>query len=84
MPSLVHHPTPCDTRYLQVSKAGSAEIEQSAHESIAVEVVENMKDEGMYLVGPDTTIRAFLREVGVEGTLFGVVVARGGEMSDAI
>lgn len=73
--------TPCDARYLQVSKAGSAENEEAAHESIAAEVVENrMKDDGTYLVGPGTTTRALLRKLGVEGTLLGVDVVRGGEM----
>ncbi len=72
--------TPYDARYLQVSKAGSAETEESAHGSIAAEVVENMRDDGTYLVGPGTTTRAVLRQLGVEGTLLGVDVVRGGEM----
>lgn len=64
--------TPFDSRYLQGLKAGSPETEEAVHDAIALEVIENMRDDCLYLVGPGTTTRAIMRKLGLEYTLLGV------------
>jgi len=57
------------------STGGSAE---EAKKEIAAYVVEEMDDEGLYLLGPGTTLKAIADEAGIEKTLLGVdAVAEG-------
>jgi len=64
--------TPFESRYLQGLKAGSPETEQAAHDAIALEVIENMRDDCYYLIGPGTTTRAIMRRLSLDYTLLGV------------
>lgn len=63
---------PRGRRFLQRVKAGSGQSERYAQEAIAAEVVENMSDEYLYIVGPGTTTRAVMEKLGLDYSLLGV------------
>lgn len=63
---------PYKRQYLQGAKAGSLESEKYAQEAVAAEVVENMADDFLYIIGPGTTTRAVMRRLHLEGSLLGV------------
>ena len=58
--------------YAQSGKAGSQPDERYSQEAIAAEVVENMRDEFYYIVGPGSTTKAVMDKMGLESTLLGV------------
>lgn len=66
--------TPHDRRYIQGLKAGSPVGEAVAHDAIALDVVEGMQDDCLYLVGPGSTTRAIMRRLDLDHTLLGVDV----------
>lgn len=66
--------TPEDRRFVQRVKSGSVRLEREALLGIAADVVGNMKPDWLYLVGPGTTTRAILEELGLTNTLLGVDV----------
>ena len=70
---------------IQGSKEASGGSEEITLEAIASEVVEEMDDECLYIIGPGTTTRPIARLLGFEKTLLGVDVVRGGKLvaSDA-
>jgi len=63
--------TPEDRRFVQRVKSGSV---RPALPGIAADVVGDMKPGWLYLVGPGTTTRAILDELGLKNTLLGVDV----------
>ncbi len=63
---------PFKKSYVQSLKAGSQPDENYSQEAIAFEVVENMSDEFYYIIGPGTTTRAVMTNLGLENTLLGV------------
>ena len=63
---------PWEKKLLQRLKAGSATSEQYVHEAIAHEVVQNMDNDFMYILGPGTTTRAVMDKLKLESTLLGV------------
>lgn len=67
-------------RLVQDPKAGSPADEERAKASIGREVVDEMEEETLYVVGPGTTTAAVLEELGLEPTLLGVDAVRGGEL----
>ncbi|GAB4538825.1 MAG: ATP-NAD kinase family protein [Anaerolineae bacterium] len=54
--------------------------EEASLASIACEVVENMQDDWLYIIGPGTTTRAITDELGLEKTLVGVDVVLNREL----
>jgi len=74
-------------QYLQPGKTGSDVTRSSSvcKEEIAVDVVEGMDPEALYLLGPGTTLRAITEEMGVPKTLLGVdAVARGAVVGEDV
>jgi predicted polyphosphate/ATP-dependent NAD kinase len=65
-------------RHLQNAKARSLGSETVAQDEIAHHLVDNVLGEGVWLIGPGTTTGAVLALLGLEKTLLGVDVVRGG------
>lgn len=78
-------PIPDDPRALQNRKAPTPAAETNAQREIALEVIARMEPGVAYLIGPGTTTRAILRELGDPGTLLGfdVVLDRKVVLRDA-
>jgi len=71
---------PDDVRRIQGAKAVSSESDASAAAAIAKYVVARMNVDTVYIVGPGTTTRAILTELGIEKTLLGVDVVHRGKL----
>ncbi|MGC8849640.1 MAG: ATP-NAD kinase family protein, partial [Candidatus Bathyarchaeia archaeon] len=73
---------PYDMNLLQGSKAPSplTDDEREAQRSIAKYVVEEMEEDVLYIIGPGTTAKAVLQELGLVGCLLGVDVVKGGRL----
>ena len=65
---------PEERRLLQSVKSGGGQAEQEALGGMAAEVVGSMVDGCLYVIGPGTTTRAIMDELGLENTLLGVDV----------
>jgi predicted polyphosphate/ATP-dependent NAD kinase len=74
---------PYDGGLVQGAKGGMGVEDEVALEGIAAEVVGRMEDDCLYVVGPGTTTRAIASNLGVEKTLLGVDLVRGGELMAA-
>ena len=76
---------PDDVRRIQGAKAASSESDAFAAAAIAKHVVAGMDADTVYIVGPGTTTRAILTELGIKKTLLGVDVIHRGKLlvSDA-
>lgn len=59
--------------YLQNVKTGSYS-EKEAVAGMATEIIEEMEEDVLYLIGPGTTTRSIMDKLGLEGTLLGVDV----------
>lgn len=57
------------------SVSGSTDVE-AIKEAIAARIVEEMKDEELYVLGPGSTVGAIAKELGVDKTLLGVDVIK--------
>ena len=71
---------PFQETVIQGSKEASGGSEEITLEAIASEVVEEMDDEFLYIIGPGTTTRPIARLLGFEKTLLGVDVVKGGKL----
>jgi predicted polyphosphate/ATP-dependent NAD kinase len=71
---------PFQETIIQSSKEASGGSEEITLEAIASEVVEEMDDEHLYIIGPGTTTRPIAQLIGVEKTLLGVDVVKGGKL----
>jgi predicted polyphosphate/ATP-dependent NAD kinase len=69
---------PFQRRLLQGLKTPSSPGQRAAMDAIAADVVSNMEDGWLYIIGPGTTTRAITSRLGLDKTLIGVdVVAEG-------
>lgn len=57
---------------LQCPKSGGCAGEKEALASIATDVVNNMEDDCLYIVGTGTTTRAVMQKLGLPNTLLGI------------
>ncbi len=71
---------PFQETVIQGSKEASGGSEEITLEAIASEIVEEMDDEFLYIIGPGTTTRPIARLLGFEKTLLGVDVVKGGKL----
>lgn len=71
---------PYERGLLQGRKAPTVLGERAAQDAIALEVIEGMAADTTYIVGPGTTTRAIFEHLGLEKTLLGVDVLRGGQL----
>ena len=65
---------PYQRRFLQSLKAGNVTGEKAALEAIALDIVDNMEKDILYILGPGTTTRAIGSALDLEKTLLGVDV----------
>ncbi|HJX38407.1 MAG TPA: ATP-NAD kinase family protein, partial [Anaerolineae bacterium] len=65
---------------VQGAKAQSGPGEQAAQQAIATQVVEEMENDCLYILGPGTTVRAVAERLGLEKTLLGVDVTLAGQL----
>lgn len=65
---------PYQRRLVQARKSPSRLNERGALDAIAYDVIDHMQDEVLYIVGPGTTTRPILTNLGLEKTLIGVDV----------
>ncbi len=65
---------PYEKTLVQSSKLGSATREESSFEAIATDIVENMNEDHIYVIGPGTTTRPIAEKLGIKKTLLGVDV----------
>lgn len=63
---------PFEKRHVQVLKAGSLANERYFQEEIALDVIENMKDDYLYIIGPGTTTRPIMERLNLDYSLLGV------------
>ena len=68
---------PEEKRFVQSVKSGGIQAEKEALQGIAAEVVGQMAEEDRYfIIGPGTTTRLIMEDLGLENTLLGVDVVR--------
>ncbi len=63
---------PYDRQKIQNAKIGSISTESEATEEIAWEVIDNMQDDYLYIIGPGTTTKSIMKQLRLEYTLLGV------------
>ena len=68
---------------VQSTKAGGADDEHDAMQSIAAQIVGDMQADTLYIIGPGTTTRAVADALGMDKTLLGVDVALNGRLAAA-
>jgi predicted polyphosphate/ATP-dependent NAD kinase len=71
---------PFQRRLLQGLKTPSSPGQRAAMAAIAADVVSNMEDGWLYIIGPGTTTRAITSRLGLDKTLIGVDVVADGEL----
>jgi predicted polyphosphate/ATP-dependent NAD kinase len=71
---------PFQRRLLQGLKTPSSPGEQTAMAAIGADVVSNMEDGWLYIIGPGTTTRAITSSSGLDKTLIGVDVVSEGKL----
>ena len=65
---------------VQSTKVGSSPGDAETLHAIASDVLENLRDDCLYIIGPGTTTRAILSELGLAKTLLGVDVVCNGQL----
>jgi predicted polyphosphate/ATP-dependent NAD kinase len=68
------------TGLVQGAKALSTPGEKTSQEAIGLHIVDGMEDDCLYIIGPGTTTRAIASSLGLDKTLLGVDVVRGGNL----
>ncbi|MGM0603022.1 MAG: ATP-NAD kinase family protein [Bacillota bacterium] len=63
---------PVEKKLRQNLKSGSSDSEERAAEAIGVGIIENMKKDCLYLIGPGTTTRPIMQKLGLDFSLLGV------------
>jgi predicted polyphosphate/ATP-dependent NAD kinase len=63
---------PSQGQFLQQVKSSGREVEALVLADIAADIVESMDDEYLYLIGPGSTPRAIMEQLGLDNTLLGV------------
>lgn len=65
---------PEEPMFLQQVKNSGAQVDEMAQIDIAHDVIENLQEDTLYIVGPGSTTHVLLEELGLQGTLLGVDV----------
>jgi predicted polyphosphate/ATP-dependent NAD kinase len=68
--------TPEERRLVQRVKSGGMRADKEALLAIADDVIDDMHPSWLYLVGPGTTTRAIMEQLGLTSTLLGVDIVR--------
>ena len=67
---------PFNRMLVQTAKGSSSATEDSSLLDIAAEIVDNMKPDCLYIVGPGTTTKPIMDKLGLQKTLLGVDVVQ--------
>jgi predicted polyphosphate/ATP-dependent NAD kinase len=65
---------PHEERLVQCLKSGQTEPEESALNAIADQVIEDMQEDVLYIIGPGTTTRPIMQKLNLKFTLLGIDV----------
>lgn len=73
---------PEDEQYVQSTKTGGQHSEPLALQDIAADIIENLDDDTLYIVGSGSTTQAIMHELGFAdaATLLGVDLIKAGEL----
>ena len=71
---------PREDRLVQNAKSGRQASEEEALLGIAAAVADEVAEGGLYIIGPGTTTKAIMDELGLDGTLLGVDAVRDGKL----
>src|SRR5699024_4857299 len=63
---------PLEPALVQFQKSGSVQSEQEAIDGITINIVEDMEDDVVYIIGYGTSTRPIMDELGLENTLLGI------------
>lgn len=63
---------PREGGFLQQVKSSGREVEALSLQDIAADVVESLEENCLYIIGPGTTTRSIMEDLGLENTLLGV------------
>ena len=63
---------PYERSLIQSAKAGSQSNEEVTMDAIASDIITNMTDEHIYIIGSGTTTRAVMNKLGLPNTLLGI------------
>jgi predicted polyphosphate/ATP-dependent NAD kinase len=74
---------PYDRYLVQSQKSPSRYKQEDILQAIALDIVDRLSDELIYIVGPGTTTRPILSELGLKKTLIGVDVIKGRKLIKA-
>lgn len=67
-------------RYLQATKVSGVEVEELVVADIAADLVNDIDNNGLYLVGAGTTAASFMNELGLPNSLLGIDVVMAGQL----
>jgi predicted polyphosphate/ATP-dependent NAD kinase len=67
-------------RYLQATKISGVEVEELVVADIAADLVNDIDDDGLYLVAAGTTAASFMNELGLANSLLGIDVVKAGQL----
>ena len=71
---------PEEGQFMQHVKSGGKEVESLVLEDIAATLIENMEADDLYIIGPGSTTRGLMEELGLENTLLGVDLVKNREL----
>ncbi len=71
---------PEDSQFLQQVKNAGTERDELAQLDVAQEMIQQLQQDTLYLVGPGSTTHLFLQELGLEGSLLGVDILLNDEL----
>ncbi len=63
---------PLEPALVQFQKSGKIETEEEAIDGITINIIEEMEDDVVYLIGSGTSTRPIMEELGLPNTLLGV------------
>lgn len=63
---------PYERRMIQSAKAGSVAEEEAAIDAISCDVINNMQDDYLYIIGSGTTTRGIMEKLWLKNTLLGI------------
>lgn len=67
---------PYKSELLQNKKAPTPLTEEAAQKAIALDIIDNMENSVYYIIGPGTTTRAIMNELGLPNSLLGVDIIK--------
>lgn len=63
---------PFEKKYMQNRKAGTPLSEKASQNAISLDVIDNMEEDTLYIVGPGSTTRPIMQNLDIPYTLLGV------------